>query len=137
MPLYELLCITTHLKEYRHIKELVKTCATHVMDSGGVVRSLNNWGTRVLPNRMHRHQQWHTIGDYWTMHFDTSPRVLHALNRRLRKDPRVIRWTMTKLGERIEVIAEPTEQTITRLNPYAQQRDIGVQSNQWYLPARS
>jgi small subunit ribosomal protein S6 len=119
----------------RHIKELVTTCATHVLDNGGVVRSLNNWGTRVLPSRMNRHQQWHTMGEfvarfhlysnlkltscwvcsYWTMHFDTSPRVLHALNRRLRQDPRVIRCTMTKLGEKIEDIAEPKEQSISRI----------------------
>lgn len=50
------------------------------------------------------------------MHFDTSPRVLHALNRRLRQDPRVIRWTMTKLGEKVEGIADLKEKTITRLS---------------------
>ena len=46
------------------------------------------------------------------MHFDTNPRTLHALNRRLRQDPRVIRWTMTKLGEKVEDIVTPRQQTI-------------------------
>ena len=42
------------------------------------------------------------------MHFDTSPRVLAALNERMRTDPRVIRWTMLKLGERLEdVVRDP------------------------------
>ena len=100
------------------------------MDSGGVVRSLHNWGFRPLPQKMRRHQQWHRSGEcvslvpcyftprsdgfysYWTMHFDTSPQILHALNRRLRQDPRVIRWTMTKLGEKVEDITDIKEQTI-------------------------
>lgn len=42
------------------------------------------------------------------MHFDTSPRTLAALNERLRTDPRVVRWTMLKLGERLEdVVRDP------------------------------
>ena len=48
------------------------------------------------------------------MYFDTSPRVLHTLNRSLRQDPRVIRWTMTKLGEKIEDIADIQKKTVSR-----------------------
>lgn len=43
------------------------------------------------------------------MHFDTSPRTLATLNERLRTDPRVVRWTMLKLGERLEdVVRDPS-----------------------------
>jgi len=112
MPLYELLCISRHVKDYKNIKDLVTDCAKHVMNAGGVVRSIESWGTRQLPQRLHRHQQWHIMGDYWTMHFDTNPRVLHTMNKRLKVDPMVLRWTMTKLGEKPEETLKAGEKTI-------------------------
>lgn len=39
------------------------------------------------------------------MHFDTSPRNLSALNTILKQDPLVIRWTVLKLGSKVEDIA--------------------------------
>lgn len=38
------------------------------------------------------------------MQFDTNPRVLNTLSNRLRTDPRVIKWTTLKLGERLDQI---------------------------------
>lgn len=49
------------------------------------------------------------------MHFDTSPRTLKSLNAIMRSDPRVIRWTMLKLGERIEDVVKPMESTTNRI----------------------
>ena len=42
---------------------------------------------------------------YWTMHFDASPTNQQGLHKLLKKDPRVIRATMLKLGEKIEDVA--------------------------------
>lgn len=33
------------------------------MDNGGVVRSLESWGTLSLPQRMYRHDQWFKVGE--------------------------------------------------------------------------
>jgi len=46
------------------------------------------------------------------MHFDTNPRVLNTLNQRLRLDPMVLGWTMTKIGEKPEDILGTGEKTI-------------------------
>lgn len=46
------------------------------------------------------------------MHFDASPKTLKGLHTLLRKDPRVIRWTMLKEGEKVEDVVELREQTI-------------------------
>ncbi|GAB1524708.1 ribosomal protein S6 [Rhizoctonia solani] len=97
----------------KHIKELVTVTAQHVMNHGGVVRKITSMGTRVLPQRMRSHQQWHTTGDYWTMHFDASPKVMQALGARMRQDPRVIRVNALKLGEKLEDIVKPREKTIS------------------------
>jgi small subunit ribosomal protein S6 len=63
MPLYEMLCITTHIPVYQHIRELVRQSALHVIDNGGVVRAINSWGTRTLPQRMKRHGPRQAVGE--------------------------------------------------------------------------
>ncbi|KAJ7072242.1 ribosomal protein S6 [Mycena amicta] len=105
MPIYQMVCIAAHFPEYKHIQGLAKQSILHILDAGGVVRKIDSWGTRALPQRMRRHGNYHEIGDYWTMHFDTAPRTLLTLNSLMRQDPRVIRWTVLKLGSRPEDIA--------------------------------
>jgi len=47
----------------QHIRELVRQSSMHVMNSGGVVRRINSWGTRTLPQRMKRHGTLQSIGE--------------------------------------------------------------------------
>ncbi|KAF9510049.1 hypothetical protein BS47DRAFT_1319876 [Hydnum rufescens UP504] len=108
MPLYELVIISAHFKEFFHLKDLVRTSAIHVMSNGGVVRSLTSMGTRLLEQRMRAHGQYHTQGDYWTMRFDASPTLMKSLQNRLRQDPRVVRQRTLKLGEKLEDVAKPS-----------------------------
>ena len=42
---------------------------------------------------------------YWTLHFDASPRTLRSLNGIMRRDPRVLRWTVLKLADNLEELA--------------------------------
>ncbi|KAI0344603.1 hypothetical protein BDW22DRAFT_1354694 [Trametopsis cervina] len=109
MPFYQMVCIAAHYKEYRHIKDLVTVCAEHVMKNGGVVRNIESLGTLTLPTRM---KKTHDIGDYWTMNFDASPRILTSLREILHYDPRVLRMTTLKLGDRIEDVVKPRAKTI-------------------------
>ncbi|KAE9411369.1 hypothetical protein BT96DRAFT_961295 [Gymnopus androsaceus JB14] len=105
MPLYKMLCISAHFNEYKHIKQLVTQTCTHIMNNGGVVRKIDSWGTLGLPQRMKRHSTHHNYADYWTLHFDTSPRTLQSLNKIMRQDPLVIRWTVLRLGAKAEDLA--------------------------------
>jgi small subunit ribosomal protein S6 len=43
---------------------------------------------------------------YWTLHFDASPRTLRSLNGIMRRDPRVLRWTVLKLADNLEELAK-------------------------------
>ncbi|TDL26265.1 hypothetical protein BD410DRAFT_704644, partial [Rickenella mellea] len=104
MPLYKMLCIAAHYPEYKYIKQLVTESAMLVMNQGGVVRSINSLGRRTLPTRMRAHNVNHSVGDYWSMHFDASPRLVHDLSRKMRQDPKVIRTTVLKLGHTLEDI---------------------------------
>ncbi|KZT24262.1 ribosomal protein S6 [Neolentinus lepideus HHB14362 ss-1] len=118
MPFYRMLCISVHYPEYKHIKGLVRQAALTIIENGGVVRKIDSWGTKVLPQKMHRHGQNHTVGDYWMMYFDTSPRVLREFNSIMRKDPSVIRWTTLKVGDKVEEIVSRPEKTLS--DSYAQ-----------------
>ncbi|KAI0311185.1 hypothetical protein OF83DRAFT_1223916, partial [Amylostereum chailletii] len=68
---------------------------------GGAVKSLPcYWGLKTLPQRMRSHKVNHGFGEYyWMMHFDALPTNQRDLFKLLRKDPRVIRTTMLKMGE--------------------------------------
>ncbi|EIW83219.1 hypothetical protein CONPUDRAFT_19434, partial [Coniophora puteana RWD-64-598 SS2] len=114
MPFYQMLCIASHYSDYKHIKNLVTTSARHVMDAGGVVRNLGYQGHRTLPQRMKRNKQIYSAGDYWTMDFDASPNTQQALASLMRHDPRVIRYSILKLGERAEEVATTPEKTTFR-----------------------
>lgn len=46
------------------------------------------------------------------MHFDASPEKQKTLSKLLRKDPRVVRATVLKMGERIEDVAWKHPKTI-------------------------
>ena len=115
----------------RQIKSLVRLAATHILNNGGVVRNIQYWGTETLPQRMRSHGTNHEHGEYvsfsypiyrpifellplsyWTMHFDASPEKQKGLNKLLRKDPRVIRATVLKMGDRIENVAWKYPKTI-------------------------
>ncbi|EST09863.1 Ribosomal protein S6 [Kalmanozyma brasiliensis GHG001] len=104
MPLYELLCIAASSAESAPLRDLVKSTSKLILENGGAVRGVQYWGQRRLPQRARRHQQYHSTGDYWLMHFDTNAPVLKSLNDRLRADPRVIKWTALKLGDKLDQI---------------------------------
>ncbi|KZT62065.1 hypothetical protein CALCODRAFT_490641 [Calocera cornea HHB12733] len=111
MPYYELLCIAAHYPQYQHIQGLVRSSAKQILDRGGVVREIKSNGTKVLPQRMRSHQTNHDIGDYWIMRFDASPKSMVLLTDALRQDPRVIRWTTIKLGEKLRDIVGSRSET--------------------------
>jgi len=97
-----MLCVSPHSSQYKHISDLIRNSANHIMSHGGVVRGVKFGGTKTLPQRFKRHGNYHTIGDYWSLHFDSAPRTLHSLNSIMRRDPCVIRWSVLKLAQKAE-----------------------------------
>ncbi|GAA5915296.1 hypothetical protein JCM5296_000541 [Sporobolomyces johnsonii] len=125
MPLYELVCIASHSTQLAPLRSLTQSAASLIHHNGGVVRSLDHWGTRNLPAKAKVGKRrggggggdasaggsW--VGDYWTMRFDANPPTLKALNDRLRLDPLVLRWTTLKVGATLpEITKAPTDPTV-------------------------
>ncbi|POY74308.1 hypothetical protein BMF94_2502 [Rhodotorula taiwanensis] len=116
MPLYELVCVAKHHSSLSPLQTLIRTSSALISDNGGVVRHLDHWGTRNLPQRMKVGKRRgggggagedavSSTGDYFTLRFDCNPPTLQTLTSRLRLDPSVLRFTTLKIGSTLDQIA--------------------------------
>lgn len=77
-----------------------------MLDQNGVVRGVTNWGTFLLPKPAKKLQTTHHVGHHFIMRFDASARTQHALRRTMSLDPRLIRYSVVKMGEKFEHIKD-------------------------------
>ncbi|OKL55782.1 hypothetical protein UA08_08892 [Talaromyces atroroseus] len=88
----------------KEVKEIAKNAGIQVLRSGGVVRGYTNWGTFTLPKPTTKHQARYSEGWHFIMRFDASGPVQAAVRRTLSLDPRMIRFSVLKLGDKLEEI---------------------------------
>ncbi|ORY15340.1 37S ribosomal protein Mrp17 [Clohesyomyces aquaticus] len=88
------------------VKEIAKTAGKIVLEKNGVVRGITNWGTFLLPKPARKLQSVHHTGHHFIMRFDASPRTQHALRRTMSLDPRMIRYSIVKMGVKLEEIKD-------------------------------
>ncbi|KAF2225884.1 37S ribosomal protein-like protein Mrp17 [Elsinoe ampelina] len=105
MPLYELIGIVRPGK-VAEVREIAKTTSTLILNAGGVIRGITNWGTFLLPKPQRRHNAVHHFGHHFIVRFDSSSRTQHAVRRTLGLDPRMIRYSVVKLGSTLEQIKD-------------------------------
>lgn len=75
MVLYELICITRVNLADATIRELAKTAGATVINNGGVVRGIEDWGPKVLPKPIKKYQSKHDEARYFLMWFDTNRKL--------------------------------------------------------------
>ncbi|KAF1922875.1 37S ribosomal protein Mrp17 [Didymella exigua CBS 183.55] len=90
------------------VKEIAKTAGKIVLERNGVVRGVSNWGTFLLPKAMKKLQTTHHYGHYFIMRFDASARAQHSLRKTMSLDPRMIRYSIVKMGTKFEEIKDIT-----------------------------
>ncbi|KAF2252337.1 37S ribosomal protein Mrp17 [Trematosphaeria pertusa] len=88
------------------VKEIAKTAGKIVLEKNGVVRGVTNWGTFLLPKPAKKLQTTHHVGHHFIMRFDASARTQHALRRTMSLDPRLIRYSIVKMGTKFEEIKD-------------------------------
>ncbi|PYH99317.1 hypothetical protein BO71DRAFT_314163 [Aspergillus ellipticus CBS 707.79] len=103
--LYELIAIVRP-GSLHEVREIARHAGTLVVRSGGVVRGFTNWGTFRLPKPTTKHQARYTEGQHFLMRFDTAGPVQSAIRRTLALDPRMIRFSVVKLGDKLEEIKD-------------------------------
>lgn len=103
--LYELIAVVRP-GSLNEVREIARNAGIQVLRSGGVVRGYTNWGTFRLPKPTTKHQARYTDGHHFIMRFDASGPVQSAVRRTLSLDPRMIRFSVVKLGDKLEEIKD-------------------------------
>ena len=70
-----------------------------ILSQRGVIRSVANWGQSLLSAPVRRNMQRHEFGHHTVMRFDCAPGTQAAVKKMLMVDPRVIKWTLVRLGD--------------------------------------
>ncbi|KAK3113526.1 hypothetical protein LTR53_009104 [Teratosphaeriaceae sp. CCFEE 6253] len=86
--------------------QITKTTGNIVLSRGGVIRGITNWGTFLLPKPARKQGALYTQGHYFILRFDSGAQTQHAVRRTLGLDPRMIRYSVVKMGSKLEEIAD-------------------------------
>ncbi|KAM3422944.1 hypothetical protein BST61_g427 [Cercospora zeina] len=104
--LYELIGVVRPGRSVNEIKEITRTTGNIILGAGGVVRGITNWGTFTLPNPARKQGATYREGHYFILRFDSSAKTQHAVRRTLGLDPRMIRYSVVKMGSKLEEIKD-------------------------------
>lgn len=84
----------------------MRKAALLVMQSGGVVRQLENHGENTLAYKIRMDHEWFNVGRQWTMQFDSPPTLVGQLKLELKLDPLVIRSAVMKVSSKDTLTAK-------------------------------
>ncbi|KAJ5633817.1 hypothetical protein N7528_001659 [Penicillium herquei] len=103
--LYELIAIVRP-GSLSEVREIARNAGAQVIRSGGVVRGYTNWGTFRLPKVTTKHQARYSEGHHFIMRFDSSGPVQASVRRTLGLDPRMINFSVVKLGDKLAEVKD-------------------------------
>lgn len=79
MVLYELICLTRPLLGDATVREIAKSAGATVINNGGVVRNILDWGKKPLPKPIKKYQAKHDEARYFLIWFDTNRESLNGV----------------------------------------------------------
>ncbi|KAG5357079.1 37S ribosomal protein MRP17 [Yarrowia sp. C11] len=98
--LYELVGIASVTPAHAAAKQAVTQIGRMIIGNRGVVRLIECWRFKPLPQIMKANQKSYVVGDYFYMKFDCSPGAQGEIMRAVQADPRLIRTFCVKLNEK-------------------------------------
>jgi len=96
MPLYNITAISRAGSPQAEVHSLLSKLSKIVLERGGVVAGINNWGVQDLAYRMKARQEFHTRGRFMQIKLVSSPDALKELERNMKLDDRLLRWMVIK-----------------------------------------
>jgi small subunit ribosomal protein S6 len=96
MPLYNITAIARAGSPQTEVHSLLSKLSKIVLERGGVVAGISNWGVQDFAYRMKARQDYHTRGRFMQMKLVTSPEALKELERNMKLDERLLRWMVIK-----------------------------------------
>ncbi|KAL8661322.1 MAG: hypothetical protein Q9202_005687 [Teloschistes flavicans] len=119
--LYEMIAVVRP-NNIAEVKEIAHKAGTLLLQNGGVIRSLTNWGPFLLTKPVKKHQQKHDSGHHFIMRFDASPEVQAAMRKAIAIDPRMIRCGVVKMVGGDKLVGEHGIRGMS---------DIGAEGARW------
>ncbi|XP_067013524.1 small ribosomal subunit protein bS6m [Anabrus simplex] len=101
MPTYEMPLLLRIMSRSEVVSTLRRT-ADAIFEKGGIIRQINNLGTRELPFKMSAHGMVHKKGSYFMFQFDVPPSSLGDLAERYGRDVDIIKRRIYKVEEEPE-----------------------------------
>lgn len=98
MPSYELALIIRKMARTEAI-ETLKRAGNYILEKQGVLRKVENLGTKQLPYKLTLNNQRHSEGSYFLFYFDSSPRILYDLYDEFKRDIDIMKSTVTRIKE--------------------------------------
>lgn len=98
MPTYEIALILRSFKKVDMV-QILKKSTQFVLDRGGIVRSVENAGTDMLPYQMKRGREKFQAGRYSFMQVDLGPTHIEPLRQLYRREEGIIRHNVVKISE--------------------------------------
>jgi small subunit ribosomal protein S6 len=96
MPFYSITAIARAGSPQTEVHGLLTKLSKIVLERGGVVAGISNWGVQDLAYRMKSRQEFHTRGRFMQMKLVMSPDALKELERNMKLDERLLRWMILK-----------------------------------------
>jgi len=78
---------------------IARTTGALILNSGGTIRGIKNWGVFSLPKKTRKNQLQHQDGHYFIMRYDASSKTQDDVRTTLGLDPRMIKFSTVKLGD--------------------------------------
>ena len=90
----------------------IKGISQTILSAGGVVRSMDNLGDRVLVKNLRSNDGTkYSIGRFLKLEFDSTPQLMKTIERNTRQDPEVLRVNCNKMKESLYI-----DRTMKRIN---------------------
>lgn len=83
----------------QEVKDLALSASLAILRSGGVVRSLTNWGPFLLTRPFRKHKTKYDTGHHFILRFDCAPEVQRQVRKATAIDPRMIRCGVVRIGK--------------------------------------
>jgi len=91
MPHYELMCIASTNASSKELATLLSKVSNIAVQGGGVVRAVDNLGTRPLAYRMRAHAKYISTGRFFRIQLQTNPTTAISIQRLLVQDQFMVR----------------------------------------------
>lgn len=100
MPFYESMMI---LRGSMHVSDLmpsIKRASRKLVESGGIIRTIDNLGVRPLPHRIVKEREYERFGVYLRFRTSCTPEEVKEFEVVSRTDPKVLRVMTRTITER-------------------------------------